>query len=315
MNPKVFVCHASEDKDRFVLDFASKLRAKGIDAWVDKWEIYPGDSLVDKIFEEGIKNASAIIVVLSRYSIAKRWVREELNASVVKKIEKGTRLIPVLIDDCEVPESLKSTVWERISDTSKYDAELNRIVMAIYGQHEKPELGPRPKYAETILDTIPGLTKLDTLVLKIACETAIRIGCGSMNAETMRGEVQSRGIPNEEFKESLDILDGRGYLRGERNQRNEVVFFTITPFGFGEYAIAFIPDYSRILEKTAYLIVNENLSNSLSISTALNQPKLIVTYALRSLGTEGLIRFSESTVGDVYISHVSPELRRRLRGS
>src|SRR5690242_210057 len=108
--PKAFVVHATEDKSRFVLDFARKLRSKGIDAWVDQWEILPGDSLVDKIFEEGLKNAAVIVVVLSKYSVSKPWVREELNASVVHKIERRTKIIPVLIDDCDVPESLKSTV-------------------------------------------------------------------------------------------------------------------------------------------------------------------------------------------------------------
>ena len=58
MNPKVFISHASEDKERFVMNFASKLRANGVDAWLDKWEMLPGDSLVDKIFEEGIKEAA-----------------------------------------------------------------------------------------------------------------------------------------------------------------------------------------------------------------------------------------------------------------
>ena len=57
MNPKVFVSHASEDKERFVLAFAAKLRAQGVDAWVDRWEMLPGDSLVDKLFEEGLRNA------------------------------------------------------------------------------------------------------------------------------------------------------------------------------------------------------------------------------------------------------------------
>jgi hypothetical protein len=52
---KVFICHASEDKERFVLDFAKKLRANGVDAWIDKWEIELGDNLVDKVFEEGIQ--------------------------------------------------------------------------------------------------------------------------------------------------------------------------------------------------------------------------------------------------------------------
>ncbi len=53
MPPKVFVSHASEDKERFVTEFSTKLRENGVDAWLDKWEMLPGDSLVDKIFEEG----------------------------------------------------------------------------------------------------------------------------------------------------------------------------------------------------------------------------------------------------------------------
>ena len=77
MAPKVFLSHASEDKDRFVLAFATKLRQNGIDVWLDKWEMLPGDSLVDKIFEEGLKEASAVIVVVSRHSITKKWVKEE----------------------------------------------------------------------------------------------------------------------------------------------------------------------------------------------------------------------------------------------
>ncbi len=63
--PKVFVSHASEDKERFVVEFARRLRENGVDAWLDQWEMKPGDSLVDKIFEEGLKEARAVIVVLS----------------------------------------------------------------------------------------------------------------------------------------------------------------------------------------------------------------------------------------------------------
>ena len=36
---KVLVSHASEDKERFVLGFAERLRKNSIDAWVDTWEM------------------------------------------------------------------------------------------------------------------------------------------------------------------------------------------------------------------------------------------------------------------------------------
>lgn len=72
--PKAFISHASEDKDRFVIKFAERLLSKGIDAWLDAWEIKVGDSLVGKIFEEGIKNADAFIIVISAISSTKKWV-------------------------------------------------------------------------------------------------------------------------------------------------------------------------------------------------------------------------------------------------
>jgi hypothetical protein len=51
-HPRVFLSHASEDKARFVVPFADGLRARGLDVWVDRWEMLPGDSLVAKIFVE-----------------------------------------------------------------------------------------------------------------------------------------------------------------------------------------------------------------------------------------------------------------------
>ena len=57
--PRVFISHGSEDKDRFVLGFATQLLARGIDAWVDKWEIALGDCLVQRIFSIGIAGADA----------------------------------------------------------------------------------------------------------------------------------------------------------------------------------------------------------------------------------------------------------------
>jgi hypothetical protein len=144
---RVFVSHASEDKDRFVRTFATKLRERGIDAWVDEWEIGPGDSIVDKIFEQGIGQADAVIVVVSSYSVDKRWVRVELNTSVIKRIEGKVKLIPVVIDDCSIPDALKDILHVRIRDIQNYDAELDRIIDALHGEVRKPALGQAPAYS------------------------------------------------------------------------------------------------------------------------------------------------------------------------
>ncbi|HWI66088.1 MAG TPA: toll/interleukin-1 receptor domain-containing protein [Symbiobacteriaceae bacterium] len=141
MSQRVFISHASEDTERFVLGFARKLLARGVDAWVDRWEILPGHSLVDKVFD-GIASAKAIVVVLSKHSVDKPWVREELNAAFVRRVSNRCRLIPVVIDDCEVPVALESTVWERIHDLNHYESEFERILHAIYGRSMRPGIGP-----------------------------------------------------------------------------------------------------------------------------------------------------------------------------
>lgn len=155
--PKAFISHATLDKQRFVVGFATRLRDKGVDAWLDQWEMGPGDSLVDRIFEEGIKNAQAFVVVLSEISVNRPWVREELNVAVVRKIEGLTKLIPVIIDDCEIPEALRSTVWVRFENLDSYDEKLQEIVDAVFRRRDKPALGSPPAYA-TLADALPGLT-------------------------------------------------------------------------------------------------------------------------------------------------------------
>lgn len=120
-----------------------RLRANGVDAWLDQWEMKPGDSLVDKIFEEGLKDARAVIIVLSSISVQKPWVREELNASVVSRISRGTKLIPVVIDECEVPESLQSTVWQKIDSLVDYSESFQRILSAIFDVTDKPAMASR----------------------------------------------------------------------------------------------------------------------------------------------------------------------------
>ena len=105
--PKLFLSHASEDKE-FALVLATKLRADGVDAWIDKWEIRVGDKLTQRIFREGIGNSDCFAIVLSNASVAKPWVREELDAAMIRAIEEQTRLLVIRIDDCEVPVELRS---------------------------------------------------------------------------------------------------------------------------------------------------------------------------------------------------------------
>ena len=108
---RAFLSHASEDKEDFVEPLARELAEMGVAPWLDIWEIRPGDSLVRKLFEEGLDTVDAVIVVVSESSAAKPWVREELDAAVVRRITGTVRLIPVRLDDAPIPAPLRHLVW------------------------------------------------------------------------------------------------------------------------------------------------------------------------------------------------------------
>jgi hypothetical protein len=310
--PLVFVSHASEDKVRFVTTFATRLRESGVNAWLDKWEIYPGDSLVDRIFEEGLKNASAVIVVLSSNSVSKPWVREELNASVVHRIEKGTRLIPVLIDDVQVPEALRNTVWVRIANLSAYDDELNRIVASIFGTREKPPLGKPPRYSQTTF-SVSGLRQQDASVLKLFCEKAIEKDSSlAIDTEEVAVDAERYGIQRPQFLESTQILV-EAYLLEDANVMAPISpYFTVTMEGLDRYLHASMPSYREIYRSVAAQIVNGGMTDHREIASAVRQKLIIVEQILDIMERNGLIRQSKAVGRYVSVQSVSPRLRRLL---
>lgn len=315
MQPRVFVSHASEDKDRFVTSFAQRLRQNGIDAWLDKWEMLPGDSLVDKIFEEGIKEAKAVVVILSKVSVDKPWVREELNAAFVKRINTGSKLIPVVIDDCEVPEALKSTLWERIEDLNSYQSSLDRIVASIFGVVDKPTLGSSPAYTQAFVGSIGGLNNLDSLVLKLACEHALLTGNGFIDPAKVY--LQNDGnfvIPKSELIDSMEILDQQSQIRISRAISGGPHPFRITTYGFDAYATACVPNYQGIVKEVVSALVNKKLSDNRGIASELGQPRMLIDHIFDLLESNGHLKQSKEIGGGCHVYNLSPALKRSLNG-
>ena len=53
------------------------MRERGIEAWLDKWMIGPGDDIVAKI-NDGLEQAGAGLIVFSAHSGESRWVEAEV---------------------------------------------------------------------------------------------------------------------------------------------------------------------------------------------------------------------------------------------
>lgn len=92
----VFICHASEDKDRIVRPLAKALTDAQVRVWVDEDQLEWGDSLTKKI-NEGLRDSEYVMVVLSAAFTGKNWPEAEFFSQVSMEIGSGKRrVLPVL---------------------------------------------------------------------------------------------------------------------------------------------------------------------------------------------------------------------------
>lgn len=312
--PTAFISHASDDKDRFVLSFSKRLLQNGVDVWIDHWEMLPGDSLIEKIFDEGIKNADVFIIILSRNSVDKPWVREELNAGLVKKISGKCKVIPIVIEDCEIPEALKPIVWERIHDIDNYDEEFDRILASIHEIPQKPDLGTPPEYAKPDSISIPGLSKIDSNVLEVSCEISIEQDHPFINSEKLIEHLEKFDVSPDQMYESLEILDEKYLIEAKRELGSRGIgFFKITTHGFEEYANSAIPDFDEMKHRVLVTLINQDITHNKELSKELGLPLGIINFILDILANRNLIKVIKTMGNNVNVHQITATGKRAAR--
>lgn len=107
-SPKIFISYASEDVAH-AQQLYQRLKAKGFRPWLDRKNLLPGQTWRREI-AKSIKDADFVLVCLSRLSLAKRgYFQTEVKLVIETAAEMpfgGVYLIPVKLDDCEVPLEL-----------------------------------------------------------------------------------------------------------------------------------------------------------------------------------------------------------------
>ena len=91
---KVFISHASEDKQSFAKPLADRLIMAGLSVWYDDYTLSIGDSLRQKI-DEGLAKSEFGIVILSTAFFAKHWPQQELNGLAVREQHGKKVILPV----------------------------------------------------------------------------------------------------------------------------------------------------------------------------------------------------------------------------
>ena len=105
MTARIFISYARADAavaDRIHVE----LTRLGLATWLDTADIFPGESFVTKI-DQGLSEASYVLSLLSSRSVGAEWVTREWSVAVARK----TTVVPVLLDDVEVPALLSPLLY------------------------------------------------------------------------------------------------------------------------------------------------------------------------------------------------------------
>src|SRR6266849_1326550 len=124
----IFISYSHADKT-FVNKLAAHLVRHNAHVWIDSWELNVGDSLIQRI-QQAIQESSALLVVLSKASVQSEWCKKELSAGLVRELEeKKVLVLPVLVEDCDIPIFLREKLYANFR--TSFDDGLEAIVPAV----------------------------------------------------------------------------------------------------------------------------------------------------------------------------------------
>jgi WD40 repeat protein len=147
MSFHVFLSHSSTDKSA-VEELARRLAKEGIQAWLDKWHLIPGEPWQPAI-EKALAESETCAVFVGPTGIGP-WQNEEMRAAIDQRVRESNRhfrVIPVLLPGAEraerssVPGFLAATTWVEFRQSLDDKDAFHRLLSGIRGVEPGPGLG------------------------------------------------------------------------------------------------------------------------------------------------------------------------------
>ena len=143
----VFLSHSSVDKPR-VEELARRLKQAGIEPFLDKWNLIPGQPWQEAL-EEALRQSAACAVIIGSGPFGP-WHHEEMRAALEHRVS-GSRgkfpVIPVLLPaaerprDHDLPMFLKRMTWVEFQKGLDDEPAFHRLVCGIRGLAPGPGPG------------------------------------------------------------------------------------------------------------------------------------------------------------------------------
>lgn len=143
-NLKIFLCHASEDKP-IVRDLYARLISDGYKPWFDEEDLIAGQDWEHEI-ATALRNSDVVLICASQKSVAKRgFVQKELREAIeLAQMQPvgAIFLIPVKLNECNLPDFLSRYQWVEYSSGSGY----HNLTRALHAKAASLGIRPNPSF-------------------------------------------------------------------------------------------------------------------------------------------------------------------------
>lgn len=110
---------------------AGALRDRGLRVWIDSGEIRAAERWAEEI-EEGLRASRVYAMIVTRRALSSRWVRDEYYVALAIGNTDGVPLIvPVLVEDVELPGFLSIRQWVDFRTPERFDLVVKHLVESI----------------------------------------------------------------------------------------------------------------------------------------------------------------------------------------
>lgn len=131
---RVFIMYSHRDQP-FAKELVAKLKASGYNPWFDVDEIAPGQRIPETVTNGLAQSAVALLLVSKNLDLEKATIGKELKvalATMKSKDESFSPVIPVRLDDTDVPQSLSNVSWIDFRDPEAFER-LDRGLKRVLG--------------------------------------------------------------------------------------------------------------------------------------------------------------------------------------
>lgn len=157
--PVVFISysHDSQEHKQWVLDLATRLRASGVDAILDQWELGPGSDL-PQFMEQNLARATRVLMICTERYVEKAnggvggvgYEKMIVTADLLRQIGSN-RIIPIVRQSGAVhlPTFLHTKMYIDLSTNDLFESGMDQLLRELLNAplFTKPPIGSDPFFA------------------------------------------------------------------------------------------------------------------------------------------------------------------------